>query len=260
MRNWFKRNDVPKTPTVDQMTIGAVEVRSGTALIADPMSIYDPVRIECVPPGSVPVEAQVIRYPNGGKAAARIGLRFRPGEVEARREVGTIGVDSAQLVLVDAQGYGEFWMQVGPERIGRTSTPKDHLRVARLVEKKFGLKSREVSMLHSEFLEPISEELEARINAYLQTFPEYAEFTYMYFRVETGNTFTRIQRALTGSSWSEIVLDEPSGMNLLAVALLGDGSYTVEGLYRSGELIGVEVELISPEEEEILADSPPFRF
>lgn len=254
MRNWFKRNRTPRTPAVEQATIGEVEIRSGTALLADPVYIYDPVKIEGIPSGRVPVVAQIIHYPEGGRHVARIGVRFRPGDVQSRQALGTIGVDSGTVVLMDAQAYDQFWKDVGPERIGRTSTPKEHRRVARLIEERFGLKSRDVDILHSEFLEPISEDLEARITAYLKTFPEYADFPFMYFRVETRNTLSRIQEAMQEGPWGEVVLDEQSGMNLLAASSgFGDGSYHVEGSYRFGELLGAEVEFIGPDQDKVLA-------
>ena len=52
-------------------------------------------------------------------------------------------------------------------------------------------------MLHSRFVEAISEEMESRIIAFLKTFLEFAEFTFMYFRVQTGNTVSKLQNAMS---------------------------------------------------------------
>lgn len=261
MWNWFKRKRISKSPTISQERIGEVQVRCGTIFIADPIFISDPVRIEAVPPGLVPVSAIFIHYPEGGLRIARIGLRFRPGDAESQQTLGQVGVDSATVVVLDAQTYRECWKEVGPERIGQTATPKHHRRVAQLIEKQFGLRSREVNDLHSEFLEPISEELEARITAYLKTFPEYAEYPFFFFRIETGNTFERIQQAMGEKQWATVVLDAGSSASLLAVSSgFGDGTYPVEGLYRSGELVGVEVEFIDPEMDETLRAFPILRY
>ncbi len=261
MWNWFGRKRRPQAPTTAGATLGALEISSGSLLIADPKYLYDPVRIDGVPPGRLVVQAEVIQYPEGGRHIKKIDLQFRSGQFESRRELGKIGVDSACVVLIDAETYERFWNEVGPERIGLTSTPNDHLRVAELIRKQFGLKSREVSSLHSRFLDPISEEMESRIIAFLKTFPEFAKFPFMYFRVETGNTFTKLQQAKSNRPWCQMVLDEASGANLFAVTSgFGDGSYCVEGLYGSQELLGVEVEFIGHEQDKVLESFPYLRY
>jgi hypothetical protein len=242
------------------MTIGEVQVLSGVLLLADPMHIYDPIRIEGVPQGQVPVRAQVICYPEGGQRIAKVGFTFQPGAPEKRQALGTIGVDSAKVIAVDADVYQRHWKEVGSERIGHIGIP-EHRKVARLIEKKFGLKSWQVNPITSEFEGSISEELEARIVEYLQTFPEYAEFTYMYFSVKTMNTFECIQEAMRDRLWTEVILDESSGARLLAfVSGFGDGSYPAEGLYSSQGIVGAEIELIGPAQDEILEAFPILRY
>jgi len=123
------------------------------------------------------------------------------------------------------------------------------------------LRSREVSFCQSEFEQPISQQLEARITAYLQTFPEYAEYTFMYFRVETKNSFDRILEAVADRLWDEVILDESSGASLLVVSAgFGDGTYPVEGLCGGGELRAVEVEFIGPAQDEMLKAFPLLRY
>ena len=169
-------------------------------------------------------------------------------------------MDSATVVAVDADVYEQHWKEVGSERIGQIGIP-EHRKIARLIEKRFGLKSRQVNVVVSEFEEPISEELEKEIQAYLQTFPEYAEHTFFYFRVKTMNTFERISEAMRERRWAEVVLDEVSGASLLAFSSgFGDGRYPVEGLYNSGELAGVEVEFIGPAQDKILEAFPILRY
>jgi hypothetical protein len=259
--NWLKWKGSPGTPTVQQTTIGELQVPSGVLLLADPMHHFDPVRIEAVSRGRFPGHAQFIHYPEGGQRIAKVGLAFRGGTPESRQVLGSVGVDTATVFAVDAGVYEQFWQEVGPERIGRTRTPTDHRAVARLIEQEFGLKSRQVDFLASEFEEPISEELEERILAYLQTFPEYAEFTWVYFHVQTMNTFERILEAMRDRFWTEVVLDVVGGASLLAFSSgFGDGTYPVEGLYRSGELVGVEVEFIGPAQDKVLEAFPMLRF
>jgi hypothetical protein len=169
-------------------------------------------------------------------------------------------VDSATVIAVDRRAYEQHWQEVGPSRIGHIGTP-EHRKVARLIEKQFGLKSRKVSAVVSEFEEPISEELEAKITTYLETFPEYADFSFMYFRVKTMSTRERIQEAMRDGLWAEVVLVQPNGPSLLAVSSgFGDGSYPVEGVHSSGKLMAVEVEFIGPAQDKILKAFPILRY
>jgi hypothetical protein len=262
MWDWFRRRKrVPETPAVSRKVMGEIRVVSGTLLLADPGQLYDPVRIEGVPPGQVPAVAEVIRYPEGGRRVAKVGLHFRPGEAESCQTLGRLSVDSGMAVALDARTYETCWKEVGPARVGRTGTPKEHRRVASLIGEKFGLRRREVSPLESEFLEPVSEELEGRITDYLRTFPEYADFPFMYFRVDTRKSFELVQECLGERLWGDITLDEGTGEGLLAFSSgFGDGSYPVEGLYRSGELVGAEVQFIGPAQEKVLEAFPVLRF
>jgi hypothetical protein len=260
MRNWFQRKQSRDPPTLIAATIGEVKISSGSLLIADPSWLHGPVQIEEIPRGRMPVEVEIIRYPEGAPHIKKIAMRFQPGQAESRRALGDVEVESARVVLLDAATYERYWQEVGPERIGLTSTPKHHLRVAELIRKKFGLKSREISMIHSRFLEPISQEMESRIVAFLKTIPEYAEYAFMYFRVETGNTFQRLQQAMAHAHCCEMVLDEASGANLVAVTSgFGDGSYQVEGLYRSQDLLGIEIEFIGAAQDKVLDSFPHLR-
>lgn len=160
MLNWFKRKRAAQIPTVTQVEIGELQVDSGTLLLADPMYLDHPVSVEGIPPGRYQVCAQIIRYPEGGQRVARVGMNVRTGNVEARRTIREIAVDSGMIVAVDALACKTHWKEVGPERIGRTGTPGEHRRVARLIAKEFGLKSREVNFLHSVLEKPVSEGLE----------------------------------------------------------------------------------------------------
>jgi len=240
--------------------IGEVCCRSGTILLADPMLIFDPVRIDGIPPGQVPIGAEIIRYPEGGRRIAMVHLCVRRIEPDSRRVLGEVGVDSATVVAIDAQTYERCWQNVGPDRIGVTGTPREHRKVARLIGERFGLHHRKVNSLRSEFLEPISEELEAEITAYLQTFPEYATFPCMYFRILTNDTSDRISAAMLERLWCELELDPAQGESLLAFGSgFGDGSYPVEGFYRGDELVAVEVRFIGPEQDAILEAFPILR-
>jgi hypothetical protein len=259
--NWFKRKQDENSPTFRQMTTGELHVESGTILLADPMCMDDPVRIQGVPPGRWPFWGLIVRYPEGGERLAKIGLQLRPGIAQERRPLGNIPVDSAVVVAVDEQTYQTGWREVGPARVGCLCSPAHNEQVARLIGRKFGLKSHGVNGVRSEFDEPISEEMEERIIAYLQTFPFYAEHTFLYFHVETNNTFYLVQESINDRLWGEVVLDTDSGFNLLAFSSgFGDGSYSVEGLYNSEELRRVEIAFIDAAQDKVLEAFPLLRY
>lgn len=260
MWNWFRRLRSTAVPGVHQTTAGELKVPSGALILTDPMDLSAPVRVEGIPPGQYPIHALVIHYPQGGKRVARLGLSFRPGQVQARRTLGTVDVSSAKVVAVDAASFETCWREVGLARVGITSTPGDHRRVARLIERRFGLTAREVNFLSSCFEEPISEELEERITSYLATFPEYAH-TFMYFRVETRNTAELVSQAMGDRLWAEVPLGTDGGSSLLAFRSgFGDGGYPVLGLYGPDDLLGIEVEFIGPAQDEVLKAFPMLRY
>ncbi len=261
MFGWLKRRRTPRQPSVHHQVLGELRCHSCVLLLADPSSIYDPVKVEGVPTGQHPLHSSIIPFPEGGERVAKIAFRFRPGDADEWRILGSISVNSATVVALDEATFQSHWKEVGPERIGRTGTPKDHRRIAKLIGDKFGLEWRKVDFLHSEFVAPISEEMESQIMAFLQTFPEYSTYPFMFFRIETRNSRDRVFEAMRERKWSEVILDEESGAHLVAVSSgFGDGRYEVEGLYNAGELLAVEIEFIGPAQDRILEAFPILRY
>jgi hypothetical protein len=263
MWNWFKRKRQPEAPTFSQTAIGDLPVPSGKVLIVDPMFL-DPsdttsgVTID-VPVSKIAVQGQIIRYPEGGNRVAGIGLFFGEPPPDSRRCLGQVSVDSARVVLVDPVAVSRYWKKVGPERLGRIGIPNGE-PMARQIAKQFALTPR-FDGFFWEFAEPIPERLEEQIRVYLETLPEDTGFAHYFFHVETRNTHDQIRETMSEQRWCEFVLDEASGASLLAVTSgFGDGRYEVEGLYRSGQLIGVEVEFIGPDQDEILEAFPVLRY
>jgi hypothetical protein len=259
--NWFKREQADAPPTFRQARIGELHTNSGAILLADPMYMHDPVRIQGVPPGRCPVWGLIVRSPEGGERLAKIGLQFRTGIAQERLPSGAIAVDSAVVVAVDEQTYQSGWQDVGPARVGCLCSSAHNEQVARLIGRKFGLKSHEVNVLRSEFDDPISVEMEERIIAYLQTFPFYAEHPFFYFHVETHDTLHLLQESLNDRLWGEVVLDAASGFNLLAFSSgFGDGTYRAEGFYHANQLCRVEIEFIGTGQDDLLKAFPLLRY
>lgn len=254
---WTSRGSAPE---VSQLEIGEVTVSAGTLLLADPMYISDPCRITGLPVGRFPVTAQIIKYPEGGQRIAQVSIRFRAGLVTNRKSLGKVGVDSAKVVALDEQTYRDHWQEVGPERIGMTHSPNDNRTVAELIEKKFGLRWRPLNGFQSIFLEPIPDTLEQEITEYLKTIPEYSDYPFLYFRVETNNTFDRITEAMSDVSWAEVTLNDSGDESLLAFTSgFGDGSYDLIGVYGNDELLAIEITFIGPEQDSILEGFPFLR-
>jgi hypothetical protein len=260
LRNWWKFRDC--APQVRDQQIGELGIRCGALLIADPMYVSAPVRVGGLPEGRFPIVAQIIEYPEGGQRVARIAIKFRSGRVTKRESLGQVGVDSATVIVLDEQTYRDYWREVGPERVGMTFSPNDNRKVAALIGKKFRLQWRPLNGFQSMFLEPVSEDLEQDITEYLQTMPEYADYPFMYFRIETNNTLDRIQEAMTDTSWAEVVLKEDDGESESVIAFasgFGDGSYDLIGVYGGDNLLAIEITFIGPDQDKILEGFPFLR-
>jgi hypothetical protein len=229
------------------LAAGQLKVSSGVVLIGDPLFSPDAVQLENIPPGKHPVTAQVIEYPNGDRRVASVELAFSATATGTPEQVGEVGVDSACVALIDAKAREQFWKEEGPARIGVLSSPQ-HRRLAKLLRKRFGLESHPVNVVRSEIVEPVSKELEEEIVAYLKTYPEYANHTFIYFRIESRSTCQQLQENLLPHGlWCELVLDKPTGANVLAFTSgFGDDRYPVFGVRGDRGIETVTIEFIDP--------------
>lgn len=261
MFSWFRRKRDPDGPFVRTRSIGVLNVFSGTVLLGDPMYLPDVLRLENVPQGNVSVVAKVIHYPEGRRRIASVELTFADHDGGKPDQLGKIGVDSGSVAVLDAQTFEQFWKDEGPARIGVLSSPQ-HRKVAKLLQRRFGLRSEPVNVVRSELVKPVSKELEEEIIAYLKTIPEYAEFPVIVFRIETRNTYEQLQDNLhTQGLACEVVLDTPSGAKVLAFESgLGDGCYPAYGFHVGDRLVKVAVPFIGPDQEKMVEDFPPLRY
>ncbi len=213
-------------PTIRYGEIGELPLPSGTLVLGDPMFGPPDVQIENIRSRRVTLSVEIWEYPDGGVLNRRLDFEFEPGrDPNVRRTVGTIGVDSAAIVVGDRHELQAHWLEVGPERIGVVSTARNH-RVANLLKKRFRLKLRQVAAYKAEIVGPVSEELEAEITAYLETFPEYADNSFVYFRVDTIDTCQRAQRAAHPGGFIPIG-SQPEPRMLVCQTGRGDGQYEV---------------------------------
>jgi len=224
---------------------GEVQIDSGTLLLADLMCGCDPVKIAGIPPARYPVYGQTSRFPEVGQRIMRIRLAIRPGSIDARKPLGTINTDPeggpTAFIVGDERLFEEHLKGTVSRRMGHTRSRK----IAALIEQQFGLTPKTLFCGDPGFEEPISEDLEARIMAYLKSLPEYAEEPSRDFWVEPNYFSHRVEEILNSlvyRSSSSVILDQSSGPSLLAFdSDFFIGESPVAGLYGAGELRGIEV-------------------
>jgi hypothetical protein len=229
MWSWFRGLAKRAAPICETKTVGEIEVTSGELAISDLAS---------------PLFVSQMTYPNGDARVARIVIPFgmEAGPLKTQAE---IGIDSATVILCDAQVLDSEWKEVGVERIGRTSTPGHHRRVAELIRERFGFEYRLEPPFYAVFQAPISPTLEEEITRYLVTFPEYAEYPFMYFRVDTKNSQERIQDAMKDRQWAKVALNKSSQSPVWAMETgFGDGTYPIRVLEHRGTIRRIEIEFI----------------
>ena len=214
-------------PTSIERFLGALPLRSGTLVLGDPQ--YMPaLEVPNIDVSEAQISAQLWRYPSEGTCVAALTIKLGDEVgIDSRSTIGEVGIDSAKLVVADKVDFEQHWTDVGKDRLGVISTAPDET-VLRMLTRRFKLKTRQVNRIRAEVLGPVSEALEKEIEALLKTIPEYAEFPFMRFYVQTNNSFDRANR-LDGS-WKFMPVgnaDEPS--MFVCETGRGDGSYKVHG-------------------------------
>jgi hypothetical protein len=229
-------------PSVTRLPIGEIVVSSGCLLLADPQYIEVPLAVEHVPVGKSPVTADVIYDPRGSPRVAKVLFQFGGLDDSPLKEIGHIPVDSAKMVAIDRQAYETCWQKTGPDRIGVIPTPGNKAVVA-LLKKHFNLDCVQINAVRAEVIQPVPLDVEERINELLRSIPEYAQFSFMHFYVQTNDTFDKVN--WMPDPWGTIVLDGQSDTSLLAFNTgYGDGTYRVFGRFNNGVAAGLEIMFI----------------
>src|SRR5262249_12235172 len=174
--------------------------------------------------------AYLWRSPSGAGTLTSLRRSFgeRAGDA-TRRKVGEVGIDSAKLVVADKADIEEHWTETGKDRIGVISTaPND--TVLRLLTKRFKLKTVRVNPVRAEVVGPVSEELTAEIEAFLKADPKYADYPFMYFHLQTNNSFDRAN--YMKKDWQFMpVGNRPEPLMFVCGTGRGDGCYEVQGQF-----------------------------
>ncbi len=212
-------------PTVIHEVLGELPVRSSTLLLEDPQYLPG-LEVPGIQARRVTVSATFWRHPSGATTVAALTLQLGDAtETGDVRRIGSIPIDSAKLVVVDQGDLHQHWTEVGKDRIGIISTARNDT-VLRLLTKQFGVKTVRVDRLHAEVVGPVSTDLARAIDDFLKTKPEYGEYSFVHFRVQTNNSFDRVLHLPT--AWGFLpVGNAPEPLMFVCDTGHGDGSYDV---------------------------------
>lgn len=216
-------------PTATKQSLGRLKLRSGTLVLADPQDVPG-LEIPNVVANEVEISASLLRYPSGAATVTALSLSLDgPGHGTDHRKVGEVGIDSAKLVVADRADIEEYWTETGKYRIGVISTAPDDT-VLRLLTTRFKLKARRVNTVRAEVVGPVSEQLEAEIESFLKADPKYSDFPFMYFHLQTNNSFDRAN--YMESEWQFMpVGNDPEPLMFVCGTGRGDGCYEVHGQF-----------------------------
>ncbi|MFN3152177.1 hypothetical protein [Bremerella sp.] len=216
-------------PTTVERKLGTLTLHSGAIALGDPQYVPS-ITIPNIDAHEVTLSARLWQYPSGGETV--IGITIHMGDDSdcgPPRKVGELPIDSAALVIADHEDINQHWTDTGNDRIGVISTAPDDT-LLRELKKRFQLKTIPTSAVTAEVVGPVSETLEQEINDYLKSVPQYAQFPYMHFYVQTNNSFDRAN--FMEEPWDFM----PIGNEDLPVMFVcgtgrGDGTYDVTCRY-----------------------------
>jgi hypothetical protein len=212
-------------PKLTQGQLGTLMIRSRTLVLGDPQ--YLPyLEIPNFTVDQLSISAKLRQYPSGGLTVTELMIDAANGvQIDSHRKIGTVAIDSAKLVVADKADLKEYWTETGEDRIGVISTPRDDT-VLRTLKKRFDLETVQVNGFRAEVVGPVSVELEQEIDAYLKSVPQYAQFPFMYFYVQTNNSFDRVN--FMEDSWCFMPIGNGQAPTMFACETgRGDGTYDV---------------------------------
>jgi len=112
-----------------------------------------------------------------------------------------------------------------------------------LLVRQFGLRIGKRNVSSVEVVEPVSEALESNIETYLRTFPEYADFPFLHFHVQTNDSFDRVNYLKDPFAFVQIGND-PNPLMFVCETGDGDGTYDVVAEYDRDRVAALSVTFI----------------
>ena len=216
-------------PKTIEQHLGSLTIRSGILSFGDPQDLSS-VEIPNIDSDEVSISAKLWQYPSDG--ATVIGLTINIGNgshCDPPRKVGELGIDSAAIIVADKADIDEYWTETGKDRIGVISTAPDDTLLRKL-KKRFKFKTVQINPVRAEVVGPVSATLEQEIENYLKSIPEYAQFPFMHFHVQTNNSFDRAN--YTDKPWDFMpVGNEDRPLMFVCGTGRGDGRYDVNCRY-----------------------------
>jgi hypothetical protein len=190
-----------------------------------------------VSPGTYEVKLLEADMGRWGTRIARSRILFEAQTVTQKRELGSVGVDSASLAVVDPLYISQEWVVVGPQRDG-SIVGADKERIAELLEKNgFRLGQRDEWSIA--LMDPVNEEAEKQAEKLIDS----SGLRGMLL-IYTGNTFDQLVDVMNKTGrWG--TLPFANGKQGFVVAFetgIGDGDYPVYGLYNGNKLVGIELD------------------
>lgn len=153
------------------ITAGTVRIDSGSFLVSDPVYLPDILPqltvTASVPPGSYEVKVLEGEMAEWGTRIVRVRVLFVEEMPNYKRMLGSVGIDSASVVVVDPAHMFQEWVVTGPNRDGLV-VGANREEIARLLEtNSFGVSERDEWSIA--LTDPLSNEAEKRAAALIES-------------------------------------------------------------------------------------------
>ncbi|WP_425398098.1 hypothetical protein [Aeoliella sp.] len=190
-----------------------------------------------VPPGKYLISVRYGRTeapaPFFSKIVQRVRIENQPKVAGTFHVVREVGVDMAKITISDAQDLRDYIEHEGKKRVGYIycdpSNPENGGDILQpLLKDKYGLAVAKESRAsrYARIEKPISKELERSILEDVESIPRFSRNSFMYFHVETANTFDRVNRY--SEPYGMMPIDSAGSAAMAVVQSgYGDGSYPV---------------------------------
>ncbi|MEW4561651.1 hypothetical protein AB1K70_03950 [Bremerella sp. JC770] len=177
-------------PTKIERHLGSLKIHSGVIAFGDPQYVPS-MTIPNIDTHEISISAKLWHYPSGSETVTGVTIKIGDdSNCGPPSKVGELGIDSAALVIADKADIDQHWTDIGKDRIGVISTAPDDT-LLRMLKKRFQFKTVRTNKTTAEVVGPVSDHLELEIENYLKSIPEYAQFPFMHFYVQTNNSFDR---------------------------------------------------------------------